>query len=72
MRPSRVRRGRGAFNLCYSAYTPKRTGSRAYCLNTPELLDVVEMMRDESNWIVNSRSTLEARERIVPELTGEQ
>jgi MoaA/NifB/PqqE/SkfB family radical SAM enzyme len=58
-------------NLCYSAYSPKRTGSREYCLDTPELLgllneglDMVEMMRDESNWIVNSRSTLDATRRF--------
>ena len=57
-------------NLCYSAYSPKRTGSRDYCLNTPELLralhrglDIVEEMRDQTNWIVNSRSTLDATRR---------
>jgi MoaA/NifB/PqqE/SkfB family radical SAM enzyme len=57
-------------NLCYSAYSPKRTGNRDLFLNTPEQLkalneglDVVEMMRDETNWIVNSRSTLNATRR---------
>ena len=57
-------------NLCYSAYSPKRTGNRDYCLNTPEQLsalnrglDLVELMRDETNWIVNSRSTLNATRR---------
>ncbi|MGA2137006.1 MAG: radical SAM protein [Bryobacteraceae bacterium] len=54
-------------NLCYSAYSARRTGCREYSLNTPEQLamlnrglDMVEAMRDSSNWIVNSRSTLEA------------
>jgi MoaA/NifB/PqqE/SkfB family radical SAM enzyme len=57
-------------NLCYSAYSPKRTGCRDYFLNTPEQLaalngglDLVEAMRDQSNWIVNSRSTLDATRR---------
>ena len=57
-------------NLCYSAYSPRRTGCRDYCLNTPEQLqtlnrglDMVEAMRDETNWIVNSRSTLDATRR---------
>jgi len=57
-------------NLCYSAYSPKRTGSRDYCLHTPEQLrslneglDLIELMRDETNWIVNSRSTLNATRR---------
>jgi MoaA/NifB/PqqE/SkfB family radical SAM enzyme len=58
-------------NLCYSAYSPKRTGCRDYCLNTPEQirslnvgLDMVEAMRDRTNWIVNSRSTLDATRRF--------
>ena len=61
-------------NLCYSAYSSKRTGSRNYCLNTPEQLrslneglDLVELMRDETNWIVNSRSTLDATRRYFTE-----
>jgi len=61
-------------NLCYSAYSPKRTGSRDYCLNTPEQLrllneglDMVEMMRDRTNWIVNSSSTLDATRRYFAE-----
>jgi len=61
-------------NLCYSAYSPRRTGSRDYCLKTPEQLrslneglDLVERMRDESNWIVNSRSTLDATRRYFAE-----
>ncbi|HTQ54787.1 MAG TPA: radical SAM protein [Bryobacteraceae bacterium] len=54
-------------NLCYSAYSPRRTGCREYFLNTPEQLatlnrglDMVESMRDHTNWIVNSKSTLDA------------
>jgi MoaA/NifB/PqqE/SkfB family radical SAM enzyme len=61
-------------NLCYSAYSPKRTGCRDYCLNTPEQLrslndglDMVELMRDETNWIVNSTSTLNATRRYFAE-----
>jgi MoaA/NifB/PqqE/SkfB family radical SAM enzyme len=57
-------------NLCYSAYSPKRTGCRDYFLNTPEQLrqmnrglDLVELMRDDTNWIVNTTSTLEATRR---------
>lgn len=57
-------------NLCYSAYSPKRTGCRDYFLNTPEQLrllnrglDLVELMRDQTNWIVNTTSTLEATRR---------
>ena len=57
-------------NLCYSAYSAKRTGCRDYLLNTPaELatlnreLDGVEARRDGSNWIVNSRTTLDATRR---------
>jgi MoaA/NifB/PqqE/SkfB family radical SAM enzyme len=54
-------------NICYSAYSARRTGCRDYFLNTPEQLEVlnreldrVEARRDASNWIVNSTSTLEA------------
>jgi len=61
-------------NLCYSAYSPRRTGERDYCLQTPAQLqslnnglDMVEMMRDETNWIVNSRSTLDATRRYFAE-----
>jgi len=57
-------------NLCYSAYSPKRTGCREFFLNAPAQiealnrgLDLVESMRDRTNWIVNSRSTLEATRR---------
>ena len=54
-------------NLCYSAYSARRTGCREYFLNTPEQLaqlnahlDRVEARRDQTNWIVNTPSTLEA------------
>ena len=54
-------------NLCYSAYSQRRTGCRDLFLNSAnelELLnaefDRVETRRDNSNWIVNSPSTLEA------------
>ena len=54
-------------NICYSAYSARRTGCRDYMLSSPEQLnklnrelDRVETRRDSSNWIVNSESTLEA------------
>jgi MoaA/NifB/PqqE/SkfB family radical SAM enzyme len=54
-------------NLCYSSYSSRRTGCKDYFLNTPEQLatlhrglDAVEKRRDNTNWIVNSPSTLEA------------
>ena len=54
-------------NLCYSAYSARRTGCRDYFLNTPEQiatlneqLDGVERRRDNSRWIVNSTTTLDA------------
>ncbi len=57
-------------NICYSAYSPRRTGCRDYFLNTPEQiatlnreLDQVESRRDDTNWIVNSKSTLDATRR---------
>ncbi|MBZ5726768.1 MAG: radical SAM protein [Acidobacteriia bacterium] len=57
-------------NLCYSAYSARRTGCRDYFLNTPEQLaqlnqglDAVEARRDSSNWIVNAPTTLEATRR---------
>jgi MoaA/NifB/PqqE/SkfB family radical SAM enzyme len=53
-------------NICYSAYSVRRTGCRDYFLNTPEQLaqmnrgfDRVEAQRDHTNWIVNSTGTLE-------------
>lgn len=57
-------------NICYSAYSPRRTGCRDYFLNTKEQLEIlnreldrVEARRDETNWIVNSTSTLNATRR---------
>ena len=57
-------------NLCYSAYSARRTGCREYLPNGAEQLaklnahlDAVEARRDESNWIVNSTSTLDATRR---------
>lgn len=54
-------------NLCYSAYSARRTGCRDYLLTTPEQLaalnsqlDRVETRRDPTHWIVNSPSTLDA------------
>jgi MoaA/NifB/PqqE/SkfB family radical SAM enzyme len=54
-------------NLCYSAYSARRTGCAGYFLNTPaqlaELnrqLDSVEARRDSTNWIVNAPTTLAA------------
>jgi MoaA/NifB/PqqE/SkfB family radical SAM enzyme len=61
---------RWGVNLCYSAYSPRRTGCPDYFLNTAEQLrtlneglDRVEERRDQTRWIVNSPSTLEATRR---------
>jgi len=57
-------------NLCYSAYSARRTGCRDYLPARPEQiaelsarLDRVEAQRDDTNWIVNSPSTLAATRR---------
>ncbi len=57
-------------NICYSAYSPRRTGCRDYFLNTPEQLALlrqelerVEARRDDTNWIVNSPTTMAATRR---------
>lgn len=57
-------------NICYSAYSSRRTGCRDYFLNSAaqlaELtrgLDAVEARRNGSRWIVNSRTTIEATRR---------
>jgi MoaA/NifB/PqqE/SkfB family radical SAM enzyme len=57
-------------NICYSAYSPRRTGCRDYFLNTAGQLaalnrglDRVEARRDQTNWIVNSTTTLDATRR---------
>jgi MoaA/NifB/PqqE/SkfB family radical SAM enzyme len=57
-------------NICYSAYSARRTGCRDYFLNTAEQLrvmneqlDRVESRRDSTNWIVNAPTTLDATRR---------
>ena len=57
-------------NLCYSAYSARRTGCRDYFLDSAEQLaelnaqlDRVEARRDPSNWIVNAPTTLDATRR---------
>jgi MoaA/NifB/PqqE/SkfB family radical SAM enzyme len=57
-------------NICYSAYSARRTGCRDYFLETREQLDVlsreldgVEARRDGTNWIVNAPTTLQATRR---------
>jgi MoaA/NifB/PqqE/SkfB family radical SAM enzyme len=57
-------------NLCYSAYSARRTGCRDLLpVSAQQLtalnvhLDRVEARRDATNWIVNSRSTLDATRR---------
>ncbi|MCP5114515.1 MAG: radical SAM protein [bacterium] len=52
-------------NICYSAYSARRTGEKSYTPDSPEQLailnrefDRVETRRDDTNWIVNSPSTL--------------
>jgi MoaA/NifB/PqqE/SkfB family radical SAM enzyme len=57
-------------NLCYSAYSARRTGCRDLLPTSPAQLialnahlDRVEQRRDHTNWIVNSRSTLDATRR---------
>jgi MoaA/NifB/PqqE/SkfB family radical SAM enzyme len=57
-------------NLCYSAYSARRTGCRDFLPDSPAQLtalgshlDRVEQRRDRTNWIVNSPSTLAATRR---------
>lgn len=54
-------------NICYSAYTFRRTGCRELFPGTPEMLRVIkeqfariESRRDETNWIVSAPTTLDA------------
>jgi MoaA/NifB/PqqE/SkfB family radical SAM enzyme len=54
-------------NICYSAYSPRRTGNREYFLSTPEQhrqlreqLENVEARRNGNNFIVSAPSTLQA------------
>ncbi len=57
-------------NLCYSAYSARRTGCRDFFPGAPEQLaelnrqlDRVEGRRDHTNWIVNAPTTLDATRR---------
>jgi MoaA/NifB/PqqE/SkfB family radical SAM enzyme len=57
-------------NINYSAYSPRRTGCRDYFLNTDEQravlnkgLNRLKERMDDSHWITNSVSTLEATSR---------
>jgi len=57
-------------NICYSAYSPRRTGNREYFPGSPEQLqelrvqfDCIEARRDHSNYIVSAPSTLAATRR---------
>ncbi len=57
-------------NICYSAYSPRRTGCWDYFPGTPELLDIlrrelgrVEERRNGSNFIVSAPTTLDATRR---------
>ncbi len=54
-------------NVSYSAYTYRRTQNRAYFLETPEelaelkkQLDQIKARMDDSKWIVNSCTTIDA------------
>lgn len=57
-------------NICYSAYSARRTGCRDLFPGSPEMLQVlreqldrIEKRRDDSNWIVSAPSTIEATRR---------
>ena len=61
-------------NICYSSYSARRTGCQDLFLNSPqqlqmmnEGLDRVDERRDGTNWIVNSKSTLDASRRYFEE-----
>ena len=54
-------------NICYSAYSPRRTGNKSLFLNTAaqlavlrEQLNRIEARRDSSNYIVSAPSTIAA------------
>ena len=58
---------RWGVNICYSAYSPRRTGNRALFLNTAgqlqilrEQLNRIEARRDSTNSIVSAPSTITA------------
>ena len=57
-------------NICYSAYTPRRTGCRDYFPSSPiqlqelrEQLDRIELRRNGTNYIVSAPTTLQATRR---------
>ncbi len=57
-------------NVSYSAYSPRRTGCRDYFLNSPEQLailkrelDRVKARMDNTRWVANSESTIDATRR---------
>jgi MoaA/NifB/PqqE/SkfB family radical SAM enzyme len=57
-------------NVNYSAYSPRRTGCRDYFLNDPEQLavlnrelDRIKQRMDNTHWITNNATTLEATRR---------
>ena len=62
-------------NLCYSAYSARRTGCRDYFPGDPEQLAELNcaswtgwnQRRDATNWIVNSPSTLQATRQYFAE-----
>ncbi len=54
-------------NICYSAYSARRTGNREYLLSSAEQLrilreqlDAVDARRDSSNYIVSAPTTIQA------------
>jgi MoaA/NifB/PqqE/SkfB family radical SAM enzyme len=58
-------------NICFSAYSARRTGCRDYSLAAPAQIatlnaefDRIERRRDSTNWIVNSTTTLDATRRF--------
>jgi MoaA/NifB/PqqE/SkfB family radical SAM enzyme len=64
-----VRAREWGVNLCYSAYSARRTGCRDYLPSLEQVaeiskrLDRVEARRDPTNWVVNAPTTLQATRR---------
>jgi MoaA/NifB/PqqE/SkfB family radical SAM enzyme len=57
-------------NISFSAYSPRRTGCRDFFLNSPEQLAIlrrelekIKARMDESHWIANAESTIDATRR---------
>ncbi len=57
-------------NICYSAYSARRTGCKELFLNTPEQMAIlhrelarIETRRDGTRWIVNAPTTMVATQR---------